>query len=169
MPETPDFNRIADVCLARVYEVREKGLIAEHSVVVEQLRQIWNARGAADRAKLETDDDDDLVRNCVTRMRQAVQTLDITRMNDIDDQTPTKVVECPACHGRVLLTLTLVRDRAFPSHNGPASLPRRRWVPTGTSHSVGNVEIMGQTEPHVLVTRCYVAESRPAAPNTTQR
>ena len=48
MPESPDFDRIADVCLARVYEVRHKGLIAEHSVVVEQLRQVWNARGAAD-------------------------------------------------------------------------------------------------------------------------
>jgi hypothetical protein len=52
MPETPDFDRLADVCLARVHEVRNKGLIAEHSVVVEQLRQIWNARGAADIAKL---------------------------------------------------------------------------------------------------------------------
>ena len=50
--ETPDLDRIADVCLARVYEVRKKGLIAEHSVIVEQLRQIWNARGAADIAHL---------------------------------------------------------------------------------------------------------------------
>lgn len=53
MPKSPDFDRLADVCLARVYEVRDKGLIAEHGVVVEQLRQVWNARGAADCAKAE--------------------------------------------------------------------------------------------------------------------
>lgn len=52
MPEPPDFDRLADVCLARVYEVRSKGLIAEHSVVAEQLRQVWNARGAADTTKI---------------------------------------------------------------------------------------------------------------------
>ena len=45
MADPPDFNRIADVCLARVYEVRSKGLIAEHDVVAEQLHQVWNARG----------------------------------------------------------------------------------------------------------------------------
>jgi hypothetical protein len=55
MPETPDFDRLADVCLARVYEVRSKGLIAEHSVIVEQFRQIWNARGAADERALKAE------------------------------------------------------------------------------------------------------------------
>ena len=57
MPESPDFNRLADVCLSRVYEVRAKGLIAEHDVVAEQLRQVWNARGAADVAEAERHDE----------------------------------------------------------------------------------------------------------------
>jgi hypothetical protein len=60
MPEIPDFDRMADVCLARVYEVRSKGLIAEHDVVVEQLRQVWNARGAADVAMIHAQWREDL-------------------------------------------------------------------------------------------------------------
>jgi len=55
MPDSPDFDRMADVCLARVYEVRSKGLIAEHSVVVAQLRQSGTPAAAADIALLAAD------------------------------------------------------------------------------------------------------------------
>jgi hypothetical protein len=40
----PDFDRLADVCLSRAYDARGDG----HGIVVEALRQVWNARGAAD-------------------------------------------------------------------------------------------------------------------------
>lgn len=78
MPETPDFDRIADVCLARVYEVRKKGLIAEHSVVAEQLRQVWNARGAADISKVDAElYADGTSRNGFsTMLDRAIRTLD---------------------------------------------------------------------------------------------
>lgn len=50
----PDFDRIADRCLARVYEARHAGLLVEHGVVVDELRRVWNARGAADVEAAET-------------------------------------------------------------------------------------------------------------------
>jgi len=47
---TPDFRRMADLLLARLLEAGQKGMIAEVNTVAEQLRQVWNARGAADLA-----------------------------------------------------------------------------------------------------------------------
>jgi hypothetical protein len=49
----PDFDRLADVCLSRVYDARGDGLLAEHGHVVEALRQVWNARGDADLEQLQ--------------------------------------------------------------------------------------------------------------------
>jgi hypothetical protein len=53
----PDFDRLADVCLSRVYDARGDGLLAEHGHVVEALRQVWNARGAADAIVVAEDHD----------------------------------------------------------------------------------------------------------------
>lgn len=62
MTETPDFDQIARYLLDRIVDVlpgdtdqrvaaQRRDLFAPD--VVEQLRQVWNARGLADIAKLE--------------------------------------------------------------------------------------------------------------------
>lgn len=58
MPETPDFDQIALKIVERVFglaELDQPGLIIETRAVAEQLRFVWNARGAADVAKLDTE------------------------------------------------------------------------------------------------------------------
>ncbi len=49
MPETPDFDQIARTILEASDGEPGEGRIAE------QLRLVWNARGAADIAKIETE------------------------------------------------------------------------------------------------------------------
>lgn len=50
MPETPDFEKVA----ARIVSGLP-GLADEHlAAIVDQLRLVWNARGAADLATIET-------------------------------------------------------------------------------------------------------------------
>jgi hypothetical protein len=56
MPETPDFKKLAQDVAAQILSHRDP----QHFVVVEnaglieeQLRLVWNARGAADIAKIE--------------------------------------------------------------------------------------------------------------------
>jgi hypothetical protein len=49
MPETPDFDQIAERL------ARDVGAIYEPSAIVEQLRLVWNARGAADIVKLDVE------------------------------------------------------------------------------------------------------------------
>lgn len=52
MPETPDFDQIAKSLLLQVAkDLVQTSLARNH--VVEQLRVVWNARGAADIAALE--------------------------------------------------------------------------------------------------------------------
>jgi hypothetical protein len=53
---TPDFDQIAFAIVQRIWgntELDQPGLIIETQAVAEQLRLIWNARGAADVAKME--------------------------------------------------------------------------------------------------------------------
>lgn len=54
MPETPDFEKIASQILDRspLINVDWKRITA--ASIAEQLRLVWNARGAADIAKIET-------------------------------------------------------------------------------------------------------------------
>jgi hypothetical protein len=66
MPEPPDFHQIASILLARIADAGERGLLAEVNAVAEQLRQVWNARGAADAdlftADLDHRDSRDLIK-----------------------------------------------------------------------------------------------------------
>ena len=50
MPETPDFDQIA-----RQLALDTGETLALVRKIVEQLRQVWNARGAADIAKLDVE------------------------------------------------------------------------------------------------------------------
>jgi hypothetical protein len=52
MPETPDFEQIAERIALRTgaFQAPLADVMAE---LTEQLRQIWNARGAVDLAKVE--------------------------------------------------------------------------------------------------------------------
>lgn len=58
MPETPDFDQIARSMITTIATDDEprrhliNGLIAD---IAEQLRLVWNKRGAADIAKLDND------------------------------------------------------------------------------------------------------------------
>ena len=54
MPETPDFDQIAKSHLQQVAKDLVQTSLA-HKHVVDQLRLVWNARGAADIAKIEAD------------------------------------------------------------------------------------------------------------------
>jgi hypothetical protein len=54
MPETPDFERIAlAIMLRHRRDIDAADDDEGQAWIVEQLRQVWNARGAADIAKLE--------------------------------------------------------------------------------------------------------------------
>lgn len=58
MPETPDFNEIARVAVMTFYDTTPRPTRDERAAVAniaERLRLIWNARGDADIAKLETE------------------------------------------------------------------------------------------------------------------
>jgi hypothetical protein len=57
MPETPDFEKIAREIDRVVTEYARTTLDLPDPVpvIIEQLRQVWNARGAADLAKIEID------------------------------------------------------------------------------------------------------------------
>ena len=54
MPEILDFDKIATHLLTEVLDPRVD-LPAKIRATKEQLRQVWNARGAADLAKIEAD------------------------------------------------------------------------------------------------------------------
>lgn len=71
MAEPPDFERFATAVLQRLWE--EHGIRPEQ--IAEQLRQVWNARGAADLAKVLDDAADQgyLTKSDVT---QALRDLD---------------------------------------------------------------------------------------------
>jgi hypothetical protein len=54
MPETPDFDQIARRLLVLDRENRIGDALDTFATeIAEELRQVWNARGAADIAKLE--------------------------------------------------------------------------------------------------------------------
>ena len=61
MPETPDFDQIALTLVQALVDRAEEDLIRPGSQrqariqvnIAEQLRQVWNARGAADLALIE--------------------------------------------------------------------------------------------------------------------
>lgn len=56
MPETPDFDQIARSIFRDVdgSEADVVGADVEIAAIAEQLRQVWNARGAADIDKVTT-------------------------------------------------------------------------------------------------------------------
>lgn len=51
MPETPDFDAIIDRCFEECDPQRPHDIYP--APFVEALRQVWNARGAADIAKID--------------------------------------------------------------------------------------------------------------------
>lgn len=53
MPESPDFDQMA-LAIADRFGQDEESMPRAVADIAEQLRQVWNARGAADIAKLET-------------------------------------------------------------------------------------------------------------------
>jgi hypothetical protein len=53
MPETPDFESIAQRLLAEVLDPADPQKPKNIVAIAEQLRLVWNARGAADIAKME--------------------------------------------------------------------------------------------------------------------
>ena len=56
MPETPDFKKLAHDIAATILSHRDDFVVtANAGYVEEQLRLVWNARGAADIAKLQTE------------------------------------------------------------------------------------------------------------------
>ena len=55
VPESPDFDQIANRILGRVQFRAGRIDAADITWTAEQLRQVWNARGAADIAKIEAD------------------------------------------------------------------------------------------------------------------
>jgi len=56
MPETPDFKKLAHDIAATILSHRDDFVVtANAGYVEEQLRLVWNARGAADIAKIEAD------------------------------------------------------------------------------------------------------------------
>jgi hypothetical protein len=75
MPETPDFEQLARAALTDQigqYDAYRVGPVAD------ALRQVWNARGAADLAVLLAEDreEDDLVTNALIRLESAIRKLD---------------------------------------------------------------------------------------------
>ena len=56
MPETPDFKSIARETLGHSFtNGRTADALAICDAFAEQLRQVWNARGAADLVKIEAE------------------------------------------------------------------------------------------------------------------
>lgn len=60
MPEPPDFDQIADTLVheaAMVIGATRAGTdcVAARRIMIEQLRLVWNARGAADIAKIRSE------------------------------------------------------------------------------------------------------------------
>ena len=56
MPESPDFDQIARTLVEaqiNAHHYEPIGILAMVVTIAEQLRQVWNARGAADRATIE--------------------------------------------------------------------------------------------------------------------
>jgi len=54
MPETPDFDHIATSLLRAIEKAGGSDRpVASTRAIADQLRQVWNARGAADIAKVE--------------------------------------------------------------------------------------------------------------------
>jgi len=53
MPETPDFDQIASKWIAEWRTGKGLGEVTLETLVAEQLRLVWNARGAADLALIE--------------------------------------------------------------------------------------------------------------------
>jgi len=53
MPETPDFEKLARAVVPFCLGVKDSDDVVEACrLVAEQLRQVWNARGAADIVKV---------------------------------------------------------------------------------------------------------------------
>ncbi len=72
---TLNFERLADDLLRKL-ESREPNPARAHALVKETLRQVWNARGAADIAKVEVEL---LARNAAETegpLTRAIRTLD---------------------------------------------------------------------------------------------
>lgn len=87
MPESPDFEQIARRLIVLIdFEAEDyvpaddldrKAVANELAKVVEQLRLVWNARGAVDIAVADDGiDEDDLVRNFHARWIRAIRNLD---------------------------------------------------------------------------------------------
>jgi hypothetical protein len=72
MPDTPDFDTIAAQLLVDLEPLAAEETRQAMAVVAEQLRQVWNARGAADIAKLEAE----LPGPDVKQLEHALRTLD---------------------------------------------------------------------------------------------
>jgi hypothetical protein len=53
MPETPDFEQMAHAIASSVLPVQGATFILHREHIAEQLRFIWNARGAADIATID--------------------------------------------------------------------------------------------------------------------
>jgi hypothetical protein len=54
LPETPDFEQIAHSIAMSVPMVTGEKFILHRTHIAEQLRQVWNARGAADLETIQT-------------------------------------------------------------------------------------------------------------------
>jgi hypothetical protein len=56
MPESPDFDQIARTIIGAPEDnIRPRAIHDVHILIIEQLRLVWNARGAADITKLEAE------------------------------------------------------------------------------------------------------------------
>jgi hypothetical protein len=55
MPEPPDFEQIAKRVLLTVTDITDPHYCGSVTQIAEQLRQVWNARGAADIATIDAD------------------------------------------------------------------------------------------------------------------
>jgi hypothetical protein len=53
MPESPDFEHIARLVAMAIPSIVTRELVEQD--IAEQLRQVWNARGAADLEKVESE------------------------------------------------------------------------------------------------------------------
>jgi hypothetical protein len=69
MPESPDFEQMARPLFEKLSDTMDPDNARE--MVLEQLRRVWNARGAADIATLET-----VVPTLTTVRPGAMKTLD---------------------------------------------------------------------------------------------
>jgi hypothetical protein len=74
MPETPDFDQIATRWIAEWRTGKGLGEVTLETLVAEQLRLVWNARGAADLAKIDLEFADDTL--TLKSLDRALRSLD---------------------------------------------------------------------------------------------